>query len=270
MMIEKHDRCAQPSRWSWRRCEPQGVVIHDVVCPDDWRRDDAARLLLDGVRQASGKTLPPPIYHFVIDHHGLGYRLAENAAKANHVGACDPDALARLRGGSPPARPQRARGANGNRHTLGIGLIRSGRRVPTTEMTTTLLRLCRSLIEDHEWSVDRVVGHHELTTRKVDPSNLNLVALRDDLRHGIDSVSGETSDFEFRPVLRRGYEGSHIVGPQRRLRECGLLFGRSEGVFEERTEAAVRNYQRAHWLDPDGVIGPKTWAALTPPDERSN
>ena len=29
-----------------------------------------------------------------------------------------------------------------------------------------------------------------------------------------------------------------------------------------KTEAAVREFQRSHSLVPDGIVGPKTWAAL--------
>lgn len=35
------------------------------------------------------------------------------------------------------------------------------------------------------------------------------------------------------------------------------------GVWDSDTDAAVKNYQTAHGLQPDGVIGPKTFAALS-------
>jgi peptidoglycan hydrolase-like protein with peptidoglycan-binding domain len=35
-----------------------------------------------------------------------------------------------------------------------------------------------------------------------------------------------------------------------------------DGQFGGGTEAAVIAYQRAHGLDPDGIVGPKTWASL--------
>ena len=34
------------------------------------------------------------------------------------------------------------------------------------------------------------------------------------------------------------------------------------GVYDERTREAVRAFQEAHGLPPDGVVGPRTWDAL--------
>jgi peptidoglycan L-alanyl-D-glutamate endopeptidase CwlK len=60
------------------------------------------------------------------------------------------------------------------------------------------------------------------------------------------------------PIARRGDQGEHVRVAQRRL---GIT---PDGIFGERTEAAVRRYQTASGLDVDGVIGPKTWSRLAP------
>jgi hypothetical protein len=59
-----------------------------------------------------------------------------------------------------------------------------------------------------------------------------------------------------RPTLRRGAQGDLVKTLQREL-NLG-----SDGNFGGQTEAAVRNFQRAHNRVPDGIVGPKTWLAL--------
>jgi peptidoglycan hydrolase-like protein with peptidoglycan-binding domain len=36
----------------------------------------------------------------------------------------------------------------------------------------------------------------------------------------------------------------------------------ADGRFGSGTEAAVRAFQRAHDVVPDGIVGPKTWALI--------
>ncbi|MBE9076804.1 N-acetylmuramoyl-L-alanine amidase [Romeria aff. gracilis LEGE 07310] len=60
-----------------------------------------------------------------------------------------------------------------------------------------------------------------------------------------------------RPTLRRGATGDLVKQIQRKVRVDIV-----DGIFGSRTEAAVREFQRKHSLVPDGIVGPKTWAAL--------
>jgi peptidoglycan hydrolase-like protein with peptidoglycan-binding domain len=60
-----------------------------------------------------------------------------------------------------------------------------------------------------------------------------------------------------RPELMRGSEGDAVRWVQRRL---GLDV---DGAFGEKTDQAVRRFQSARGLRPDGEVGPRTWAALT-------
>ncbi|HSU16300.1 peptidoglycan-binding protein [Longimicrobium sp.] len=60
-----------------------------------------------------------------------------------------------------------------------------------------------------------------------------------------------------RATLRRGDTGALVKQVQAKL---GI--DSSAGTFGPKTEAAVREFQRDHGMVPDGIVGPKTWAAL--------
>ena len=59
-----------------------------------------------------------------------------------------------------------------------------------------------------------------------------------------------------RPTLRRNSKGDLVKQIQAKL---GV---EQVGNFGPKTEAAVRAFQRSKGLVPDGIVGPKTWAAL--------
>jgi N-acetyl-anhydromuramyl-L-alanine amidase AmpD len=61
-----------------------------------------------------------------------------------------------------------------------------------------------------------------------------------------------------RPTLRRGATGELVKQVQAKV---GVAPD-GAGTFGPQTEAAVREFQRRHGLVPDGIVGPKTWAAL--------
>ncbi|MBD0336066.1 MAG: peptidoglycan-binding protein [Cyanobacteria bacterium Co-bin13] len=67
-----------------------------------------------------------------------------------------------------------------------------------------------------------------------------------------------------RPVLRPGMSGPAVTRLQERLRALGFYRGTVDGVFGTQTETAVKQAQRHYNLEPDGVVGPATWSAISP------
>lgn len=67
-----------------------------------------------------------------------------------------------------------------------------------------------------------------------------------------------------RPTLRKGSTGSYVTLAQKLLIERGYSCGSAgaDGKFGKDTQYAVKKFQQAHGLQVDGIIGPKTWAAL--------
>ncbi|MEV4755928.1 phosphodiester glycosidase family protein [Micromonospora sp. NPDC049559] len=65
-----------------------------------------------------------------------------------------------------------------------------------------------------------------------------------------------------RPTLQSGSTGEAVRRLQRALTAA---LGRTVGIdgqFGTQTKTAVTDYQRSRGLDPDGLVGPLTWAAL--------
>jgi len=65
-----------------------------------------------------------------------------------------------------------------------------------------------------------------------------------------------------RPTLRRGSTGDRVRELQERLTALGYNPGTPDGIYGTRTANAVVAFQTDAGLSPDGVCGPKTWAAL--------
>lgn len=64
-------------------------------------------------------------------------------------------------------------------------------------------------------------------------------------------------------LVRTGSKGSQVLAVQKELKAAGINPGPLDGDFGPKTRAAVMAYQRKHHLAVDGVVGSKTWNALT-------
>ncbi|MFT3712415.1 MAG: peptidoglycan-binding protein [Archangium sp.] len=64
-------------------------------------------------------------------------------------------------------------------------------------------------------------------------------------------------------LVRSGSKGNAVLQVQKELKAAGISPGPLDGDFGPKTKAAVMKYQRAHHLAVDGVVGNKTWSALT-------
>ena len=63
------------------------------------------------------------------------------------------------------------------------------------------------------------------------------------------------------PTLRRGNRGNKVRLLQFLLQNYGYNLAR-DGIFGQKTETAVINFQQANGLKADGIVGPLTWAKL--------
>jgi peptidoglycan hydrolase-like protein with peptidoglycan-binding domain len=63
-------------------------------------------------------------------------------------------------------------------------------------------------------------------------------------------------------TLKKGASGPEVEELQKRLKAAGFDPGTIDGKFGAKTEAAVKAFQKAKGLEADGLVGPKTKAAL--------
>ena len=57
-------------------------------------------------------------------------------------------------------------------------------------------------------------------------------------------------------TIKQGSRGDEVRTLQKKLNIT------ADGIFGKNSEAAVKAYQKAHGLTPDGIVGPHTWESL--------
>lgn len=89
-------------------------------------------------------------------------------------------------------------------------------------------------------------------------------------KYRLDEWDKEVLGTEFVPntpvlvysILKYGCRGEEVKCWQKFLNANGYWCGLEDGIFGKNTERAVKQYQIAHGLKADGIIGPKTWSSL--------
>jgi hypothetical protein len=196
--------------------------------------------------------LPGPLAQLGLGRDGTFYVIA--AGRANHAGA------GRWQGIT-----------TGNSTFIGIEAENTGDAThdPWPEVQLDAYRRGVAAILKHiRQDANMCCGHKEYAPgRKPDPHTLNM----DQFRREVTAIMEGTvpppvlipnKDAEDRPTLRRRAEGNPIFLVKEVQRKVGFVGRQVDGNFGPLTEAAVRRFQRNHGLVPDGIVGPKTWAAL--------
>lgn len=63
-------------------------------------------------------------------------------------------------------------------------------------------------------------------------------------------------------LLKKGITGADVRAVKDKLAELGYLYAATHDTFGSDTREAVESFQRTQGLTVDGIVGPKTWAAL--------
>jgi peptidoglycan hydrolase-like protein with peptidoglycan-binding domain len=193
--------------------------------------------------------LPGPLSQLGLGRDGTYYIIA--SGRANHAGAGVWNGI-----------------TTGNTNFIGIEAENSGRASdpwPAVQVDA-YKRGVAAILGQAGRTAASCCGHREYARpagRKSDP-NLDM----DEFREAVAAILGgsfppaplipaaEPAGRQ-RPTLRRGDTGEFVTQLQRLLGMDGNV-----DVFGPKTESAMREFQRSHGLVPDGIVGPKSWAAL--------
>ncbi|MEY4582243.1 MAG: hypothetical protein RL701_6946 [Pseudomonadota bacterium] len=223
-----------------------GVLCHHTAGPGKHKGNmPTLRMLVEGRPNLRG-----PLAQLGLGRDGTYYVVA--AGVANHAG--DGSALGIT---------------NGNDHFIGIEAENTGHADdPWPEVQLDAYRRgCAAILQHVGLRAEHCVGHKEYApTRKSDPS-FDMGEFRRGVALILDGAApvpvlipraepGRPSGGAGRPTLRRSSR-DHAVAQL-----CSVLGLPPHELFDVTVEVTVREFQRRHQLVPDGIVGPKTWAAL--------
>jgi N-acetyl-anhydromuramyl-L-alanine amidase AmpD len=210
--------------------------------------------LVNGVRQRNGRFLPGPLAQLGLARDGTFHIIA--AGLANHAG---------------PGEWQGV--TTGNSSFIGIEAENTGdpQTDPWPEVQLDAYRRGVAAILKHIGE-DAIMccGHKEYRLPKGFKNDPHTIEM-DDFRRDVAAIMNGTvpipppiprADADGRPTLRRSSAANPVFLVKEIQRKVGFSGKQADGVFGPLTEAAVRRFQRDHGLVPDGIVGPKTWAAL--------
>lgn len=218
-----------------------GVLCHHTAGP---RRGNMSSLF---VLRDGRFDLPGPLAQLGLGRDGTYYVIA--AGKANHAGR------GLWRGIT-----------NGNLNFIGIEAENNG----TDEIWPAIQldayhRGVAAILMHAGLRAESCAGHREYALprgRKIDP-RLDMGQFRSEVAKIIAGekpvplpIPRSEPSASGRPTLRRGSVGDSVRLLQRAFEE------RETGEFDALLEARVREFQRDNELVPDGIFGPKSWAAL--------
>jgi peptidoglycan hydrolase-like protein with peptidoglycan-binding domain len=225
-----------------------GVMCHHTAGPKAGNMP-SLRTLIEGRTDLAG-----PLAQLGLGRDGTYYVIA--AGRCNHAGSGVWQGI-----------------TSGNSHFVGIEAENTGRADdqpwPEIQMNAYLAGVA-AILRHIGRHADACVGHKEYALpagRKDDPT-IDMVQFRSSLSNlliqGITSLPlipavepGKEDGSVSRPTLRRGSSGELVSRIQAAVGSATV-----NGEFDSNTEALVRTFQRLNALVPDGIVGPKTWAAI--------
>ena len=78
----------------------------------------------------------------------------------------------------------------------------------------------------------------------------------------VTDTSAGSANVKQLPVLKLGSRGEYVLAWQKFLNQNGYFCGAEDSIFGPNVKKAVMDFQLSRGLEPDGIIGRQTWAAI--------
>ena len=114
------------------------------------------------------------------------------------------------------------------------------------------------------WVIEAAGTQQGVIKSKVTAQKWNWWGELSGVQYSVEGGDAPMPSEETRPTLRKGSRGEYVKQLQQILMSKGYSVGSygADGIFGTATDIAVRRAQEDAGLVIDGIVGPKTWAAL--------
>lgn len=252
---QKNQDLTDPRYREYQKHGPQGMMLHSIGCPQPsamalikgWDKPNYTRACVHGFIDANtGAVYQTMPFNYRAPHAG-------GDATDSHIGIemCEPDCI---------------RYTSGSNFTCS-NVPRAQEMVRRTYLAA--VELFAQTCAEYGWDPMEdgvIISHREGYERGVasnhgDPEHLwrglGLNYTMDTFREDVQAKMMKNVN-----ALRPGDKGENVKQLQRVLRLLGHYDGEVDGSYGPRTTDAVKAFQKAIGLNPDGVAGPETLEAL--------
>lgn len=231
---------------------PVGVMRHHTAAAKGSGDAPSLRVCVEG---RAG--IPGPLCQLLVARSLVAYMIA--AGRANHAGAGGP-----FRNVPPDS---------GNTYFVGVEYEEDGRdEVWPRDMLLIADEIDAVLLAGLKRTASWMLGHKQWAPkRKIDPRPMDMAAARTRVAHRIEIIRrprprpgpprfpGRLLAYRRGPLMR----GADVRRWQEQMlrRGWGHVLGKADGFYGPRSERTCVLFQRRKGLAPDGIVGPRTWAA---------